>query len=124
MLPPASSPEFPSALKARRELIGMSRSELARQARIHGVMPRRYEEVDCGEFSTPRHDTWVALNIALGFAPEAASSGVDAPHASAGHPGTRDTAASVKPLSIAEAKAGLALAFGVSTDRIEITIRG
>ncbi|MNR59601.1 hypothetical protein D3C85_1808910 [compost metagenome] len=33
-------------------------------------------------------------------------------------------AGEVKALSLAEAKAGLALTFGVEIDRIEITIRG
>ena len=68
MLPHPSSPEFPSALKARRELRGMSRAALARAANIHEVMPRRYEEPDCGEFARPRPETtWLALNRALGY---------------------------------------------------------
>ena len=37
---------------------------------------------------------------------------------------TPDAAASVKPLTIAEAKAGLAAKFGVSTDAIDIHIKG
>lgn len=46
----------------------MSRAELARAANIHGVMPRRYEEPDCGEFARPRPETtWLALNRALGY---------------------------------------------------------
>lgn len=68
MLPHPSSPEFPGALKARRELRGMSRAALARAANIHEVMPRRYEEPDCGEFARPRPETtWLALNRALGY---------------------------------------------------------
>jgi transcriptional regulator with XRE-family HTH domain len=68
MLPYPRDPEFPSALKARRELRGLSRAQLARAAGIHEVMPRRYEEPDCGEFTRPRPDsTWLALNRALGF---------------------------------------------------------
>lgn len=68
MLPHPSSPEFPAALKARRELRGMSRAELARAAGIHEVMPRRYEEPDCAEFAKPRPETtWLALNRALGY---------------------------------------------------------
>lgn len=68
MLPYPRDPEFPAALKARRELRGMSRAALARAANIHEVMPRRYEEPDCGEFARPRPDsTWLALNRALGF---------------------------------------------------------
>lgn len=68
MLPYPRSPDFPAALKTRRELRGMSRSALARAAGIHEVMPRRYEEPDCGEFTRPRPDsTWLALNRALGF---------------------------------------------------------
>jgi transcriptional regulator with XRE-family HTH domain len=128
MLPYPSSPEFPAALKARREALGMSRSALAREAKIHVVMPRRYEEPDCGEFARPRVDTtWLALNKALGYeipddilgslvqAPLTPSTDEDAIIAKAGE---------VKALSLAEAKAGLALTFGVDIDRIEITIRG
>ena len=128
MLPYPSSPEFPAALKARRESLGMSRSALAREAKIHVVMPRRYEEPDCGEFARPRVDTtWLALNKALGYdtpeallgslaqAPLTPSTDGDAITAKAGE---------VKALSLAEAKAGLALTFGVDIDRIEITIRG
>lgn len=128
MLPYPSSPEFPAALKARRESLGMSRSALAREAKIHVVMPRRYEEPECGEFARPRVDTtWLALNKALGYdipadvsgsmaqAPLTPSTDGDAIIAKAGE---------VKALSLAEAKAGLALTFGVEIDRIEITIRG
>lgn len=128
MLPYPSSPEFPAALKARRESLGMSRSALAREAKIHVVMPRRYEEPDCGEFARPRVDTtWLALNKALGYdipadvlrsmaqAPLTPSTDGDAIIAKAGE---------VTALSLAEAKAGLALTFGVEIDRIEITIRG
>ena len=68
MLPRPSSPEFPGALKARRELRRMSRAALARAANIREVMPRRYEEPDCGEFARPRPETtWLALNRSLGF---------------------------------------------------------
>lgn len=68
MLPRPSSPEFPGALKALRELRGMNRAALARAANIHEVMPRRYEEPDCGEFARPRPETtWLALNRSLGF---------------------------------------------------------
>lgn len=46
----------------------MSRAALAKAAGIHGVMPRRYEEPDCGEFARPRPETtWLALNRALGY---------------------------------------------------------
>ncbi|MEG0861388.1 MAG: helix-turn-helix transcriptional regulator [Pseudomonas sp.] len=112
MLPPPSSSEFPAALKARREALGLSRSELARRANIHGVMPRRYEEPDCGEFSSPRGETWVALNKALGYEVE---------DTSVENPAQEATAA---PLTIAQAKAGLALAFGVAPEQIDIIIRG
>lgn len=68
MLPHPSSPAFPAALKARRELLGMSRAALAHAANIHEVMPRRYEEPDCGTFARPRPETtWLALNRALGY---------------------------------------------------------
>jgi ribosome-binding protein aMBF1 (putative translation factor) len=67
MLPKPSSSNFPETLKREREAQGMSRAALARAAGIHQVMPRRYEEPDCGEFTRPTHNTWLALNKALGF---------------------------------------------------------
>jgi transcriptional regulator with XRE-family HTH domain len=68
MLPYPTDSNFPEALKVRREMQGMSRAALARAAGIHEVMPRRYEEPDCGEFTRPRPDsTWLALNRALGY---------------------------------------------------------
>lgn len=128
MLPYPSSPEFPAALKARRESLGMSRSALAREANIHVVMPRRYEEPDCGEFARPRVDTtWLALNKALGYniPDDVLGSLVQKPltPSADGDAGTAK-AGEVKALTLAEAKAGLALTFGVDVDRIEITIRG
>ncbi|WP_407920085.1 helix-turn-helix domain-containing protein [Crenobacter intestini] len=71
MLPHPHSDEFPAALRAAREASGMSRAELARKAGIHAVMPRRYEERDCGEFARPSESTYLALNRALGLMPEA-----------------------------------------------------
>lgn len=68
MLPYPREANFPQALKARRELRGMSRADLAAAAGVHKVMIRRYEEPDCGEFTRPRPDsTWLALNRALGY---------------------------------------------------------
>lgn len=72
MLPDPSSPDFPAALKAAREAAGLSRSELARRAQIHAVMPRRYEEPGCREFARPSSSTYWALNRALGFHAETA----------------------------------------------------
>lgn len=115
MLPLPSSPDFPAALQTRRKSLGMSRSELARKAKIHGVMPRRYEDPTCAEFARPREDTWIALNEALGYSCRAEQ---------LKHDSSASTETNVKPLSIAEAKAGLALTFGVDLDRIEIVIRG
>ena len=66
-LPSPMSIDFPAALKAARIEKGMSRAALARAAHIHAVMPRRYEEPDCGEFARPTTNTWMALNRALGF---------------------------------------------------------
>lgn len=66
-LPNPQTSDFPQALKAAREASGMSRAQLARAANIHAVMPRRYEEPDCGEFARPTTNTWMALNRALGF---------------------------------------------------------
>ncbi|VVM89114.1 hypothetical protein PS662_02732 [Pseudomonas fluorescens] len=128
MLPYPSSPEFPAALKARRESLGMSRSALAREAKIHVVMPRRYEEPDCGEFARPRVDTtWLALNKALGYdiPADVLGSLLHEPLTpSADEDAITTKAGEVKALTLAEAKAGLALTFGVDVDRIEITIRG
>jgi transcriptional regulator with XRE-family HTH domain len=67
MLPKSTSIEFPETLKRERTARGMSRSQLARLAGIHPVMPRRYEEPNCGEFARPVFNTWLALNKALGF---------------------------------------------------------
>ena len=66
-LPDKHSPVFPSVLKKTREGLGISRSELAKRAKIHGVMPRRYEEPDCAEFARPTHNTFQAINRALGL---------------------------------------------------------
>lgn len=73
MLPHPHSQEFPAALRSVREAQGMSRAELARRAGIHPVMPRRYEEVDCGEFARPSESTYLALNRALGLLDQASS---------------------------------------------------
>jgi transcriptional regulator with XRE-family HTH domain len=161
MLPHPYSPEFPAALKARRELMGMSRAALAKAAGIHVVMPRRYEEPDCGEFARPRPETtWLALNRALGYqiptdlekdfsdllkfqehgmfgsgplsdpdeaqwAPntsQAKDEPLAVPRTAEGS--GRDKAEPVRPLSIAEAKQGLSMMFGVDPSRIEILIKG
>lgn len=117
MLPDPSSPQFPAALKARRESLGLSRSALARAAGIHVVMPRRYEEPDCREFAQPRADTtWLALNKALGYdvPEELAVATLDSEGAGS---------QSAKGLTIAQAKAGLAASLGVSVECIEIIIR-
>jgi transcriptional regulator with XRE-family HTH domain len=74
LLPHPHSPEFPQALKAARMARGMSRAALARAANIHEVMPRRYEDVDCSEFSRPTANTYIALNRALGFTEDDAAS--------------------------------------------------
>lgn len=67
MLPHPHTQNFPKALKDARESIGMSRAKLAELAGIHAVMPRRYEEPDCKEFTRPTIETWMKLNQALGF---------------------------------------------------------
>ncbi len=124
MFPSPTSPEFPAALKARRELLGLSRAELARKANIHGVMPRRYEESDCGEFASPRADTWKKLNEIL--YPEFTISAVvqKEPSEPMTNSNTSSVPSGIRGLSIAEAKAGLAINFGVDIKRIEIIIRG
>lgn len=67
MLPERTSPEFPAALKARREFLGLSRRELAEQAGICSTGPRRYEEPTAKHFSAPSPKTWRVLNIILGY---------------------------------------------------------
>ena len=128
MLPYPSSSEFPAALKARREFLGLSRSALARAANIHVVMPRRYEEPDCGEFARPRADsTWLALNKALGYeVPNEILAALtqDDPVNTADTCGGREPQNVIRGLTLAEAKAGLAATLGVSIECIEITIRG
>lgn len=124
MLPSATSPDFPAALKARRKLLGMSRAELARKAGIHGVMPRRYEEPDCGEFASPRADTWKKLNEILYPKLTTPALGQQESSESTITNETSTVSSGVRGLTLAEAKAGLAITFGVSIDCIEIVIRG
>lgn len=63
MLPPRNDPQFPIALKAARIAMGLSKSEVARRAGIHVVMPARYEnEV---QPTIPEEKTWEALNKVL-----------------------------------------------------------
>ena len=88
-LPSPMSIDFPAALKAARIEKGLSRSALARAAHIHPVMPRRYEEPDCGEFTRPTTNTWMALNRALGFLPDAEDVGSE-PELEAGAVSLRD----------------------------------
>lgn len=76
MLPHPSSAEFPAALKSAREALGMSRAKLADAAGIHKVMPRRYEDPTCSEFTRPTEKTMLALNRALGFEPVSAEAAV------------------------------------------------
>ena len=70
MLPPPTDPGFPAALKAAREARGFSRSEFARRAKVHSVMPGRYEsQPGAPGFTRPTQKTWNYLNAALGFGP-------------------------------------------------------
>ncbi|WP_350577937.1 helix-turn-helix transcriptional regulator [Pseudomonas sp. HY2-MNA-CIBAN-0224] len=124
MLPSPTSPDFPAALKARREMLGLSRTELARRAGIHGVMPRRYEEPDCGEFTSPRADTWKKMHEILYPEFTVSVSGQLDPPESKSTTDTSSVLSGARSLSLAEAKAGLAITFDVDIDRIEITIRG
>lgn len=122
MLPYPTDPDFPAALKARREALGLSRSALARLAGIHGVMPRRYEDPTCRDFARPRLDTtWADLNKALGYTVQSELQGEMTQSAD---PEKSSSSSEVsKALTLMEAKAGLAITFGVDIDRIEITIR-
>jgi transcriptional regulator with XRE-family HTH domain len=67
MLPDAQSPEFPAALKKARVDKGWTRAQLAREAGIHPVMPRRYEEPNLPDFCAPGSDTLKKLCYALGM---------------------------------------------------------
>lgn len=120
MLPRPTDAAFPAALQARRESLGMSRSALARAANIHVVMPRRYEDADCADFTQPRHETWVALNKALGYDLDTTPGTPEVDKVATNESLPPDT----RPLTIAQAKAGLALTFGVDPSSIDITIRG
>lgn len=124
MLPSPTSPDFPAALKARRGSIQGVRAELARKANIHGVMPRRYEESDCGEFASPRADTWKKLNEILYPEFTMSAAVLQESSESTTNTNTPSVPSGVRGLSIAEAKAGLAITFGVDIERIEIIIRG
>ncbi len=71
MLPMPTDAAFPAALKRAREAKGLSYAGLARLAQTHSVMPARYENgVNGGAPVQPTHNTWLALNKALGFTPE------------------------------------------------------
>lgn len=68
-------------------------------------------------------DSELGLDISkLKFKPMPASA--SAPRKSGQNEQTEQTEKKQKPLTMAEAKSGLALSFGVSPDAIEITIRG
>ena len=67
MLPNFDSPDFPEALRARREALKLSQTTLAKLAGISTVMPVRYEKKDSSYFTRPSYKTWVALNKALGY---------------------------------------------------------
>jgi len=90
-------------------------------------MPRRYEEPDCREFAKPRAGTWIALNKALGYdIPDEtlAALAQEEPTNSTDMDTPSTVPGVIKALTLAEAKAGLAITFGVNIDQIEITIRG
>jgi transcriptional regulator with XRE-family HTH domain len=69
MLPNPKSPEFPDALKRERESKGWTRAQLAREAGMHNVMPRRYEDRSVKDFCVPTTDSYRKLCAALGFLP-------------------------------------------------------
>lgn len=61
-LPQRDSDDFPEALKARREQLGLSYTDLANAIGIHPVMPSRYENRNHSEFAKPKEGTWKKLN--------------------------------------------------------------
>ncbi|MCY1309112.1 hypothetical protein D9M70_591730 [compost metagenome] len=87
-------------------------------------MPRRYEEPNCGEFASPRADTWKKLNEILYPELTMSALGQQEPPESTTTNETSSVSTGVRGLTLAEAKAGLAITFGVEIDHIEIIIRG
>ncbi|WP_207936384.1 helix-turn-helix transcriptional regulator [Pseudomonas sp. 51_B] len=61
-LPHPNSPEFAPALKAAREAMGLSYTELAKAVGINPAMPSRYENNDHSCACAPRDSTWQKLN--------------------------------------------------------------
>lgn len=53
----------------------MNRSQLSRAAGIHSVMIGRYEDRNSTQFTQPTHNTWLALNRALGMQTPASATG-------------------------------------------------
>lgn len=65
MLPKPTDANFPEALKAAREKMNLSYSDLALRCDISSVMPSRYENREHGNFCAPRDKTWHRLNAVL-----------------------------------------------------------
>ncbi|MGH8379260.1 helix-turn-helix domain-containing protein [Pseudomonas sp.] len=64
-LPHPTSPKFPAALKAAREAMGLSYTEVAKAISINPAMPSRYENPDHSCFCAPRESTWEKLDALL-----------------------------------------------------------
>ncbi len=122
LLPPAGHPDFPAKLKALRERAGLSGAELSRRAGISETMVSRYESATREDRHTPRPKTVKAiereLRAALSDMPLADSADVQSNETE------QSQDAPVRPLTIAEAKQGLAAALGISVDAIKISIEG
>ena len=56
-LPDRKDPKFPNALKKLRMKFHLTRKELSDLANISRSMPRRYEEVKCAIFLSPKQVT-------------------------------------------------------------------
>jgi transcriptional regulator with XRE-family HTH domain len=70
MLPSPTDPRFPEALKAAREKMNLSYTEIALLCDISAPMPSRYENRGHGNFCAPSDKTWKKLNTVLSKLPE------------------------------------------------------
>lgn len=67
MLPHPTDPTFHVLLMAKRESLGLLRSELSKKSDICPKLIRRYEEKGYKYFSVPKLKNWLILNIVLGY---------------------------------------------------------
>ena len=65
MLPMRDSAEFPAAMKAARETVGLSRSRLSALAGYNKDHTARFEEPTFSNFRIPSSAVWASINIVL-----------------------------------------------------------